>query len=725
MESYAEILKALKQKDEAPVLKKANGNNAEAYEIRMKLMKILYNEVSSMPLNNDLTRYKYVYKIFKYLSHPYSNEEKEEMIDILEDCSLLCQKRMKSARTTKNNKNNIKVLQKIKDIIDVTIIDLDFYNAQDNKPQVSFKLLMYLIFEVKNYNYLYEIIRSHPDKIIAKNDKGKYLIEELIDIYLDEVVKNTNQGQVIYLEKVIKLFIDNPKLKLEDNDINLINDKLNNYIKEIDNIAINQDHKRKIIFFINEVMNYIDKNVYTSEQLLELSYVTFDSLKLGNLQEQDKELILEYFSYLVKVVNDNVYSIEIIQKLNDYTALFAKTKIKRNYKAKINDLNNILIKYLNGLNIQYRLFDYLDYKYDVNASVSPDIVDEISKITWDNNEEILDCRDKFTVTIDGERTQIFDDAISLESFEDGGFLLGIYLADAASFVKPESQIDTRAYNLGETIYLPDRYIPMLPPDLVHTLTLKESEDKRVIGNFFLFDKDMNLIRYSVNKCLINVDKNFSYDMANSYLTDSRDLAEIKILRNMLVVSNRISKLGISKEYLEIKNLKRKILDESAAVDTLASNMIINFMVYINNYIANFFCEHPEIPFIYRNNLVNYSDTVLRRINEMAREDYSFKDAVSYLNVVCPPSFYSTVNQGHNGLMVNAYCNSTNPLRDYCSLEIQRLIEKYMIRKDFQVDEGELERLKKLSEYLNSRKLMNCEYRNEMLDLRDKIMQLTI
>ena len=76
-----------------------------------------------------------------------------------------------------------------------------------------------------------------------------------------------------------------------------------------------------------------------------------------------------------------------------------------------------------------------------------------------------DLRSEFIVTIDPDDARDFDDAINVDELPDGSWRLGVHIADVSAYVKPGSALDREAYRRGNSVYLPDRVIPMLPERL--------------------------------------------------------------------------------------------------------------------------------------------------------------------------------------------------------------------------------------------------------------------
>ena len=114
--------------------------------------------------------------------------------------------------------------------------------------------------------------------------------------------------------------------------------------------------------------------------------------------------------------------------------------------------------------------------------ISADVLEEAEQIpeTVDsrNLEGREDLRDQFIVTIDPDDARDFDDAINVERLAGGGWNLGVHIADVAAYVKPGSALDREAYKRGNSVYLPDRVIPMLPERLSNGVcSLKPGVDR--------------------------------------------------------------------------------------------------------------------------------------------------------------------------------------------------------------------------------------------------------
>src|SRR5437764_76556 len=131
-------------------------------------------------------------------------------------------------------------------------------------------------------------------------------------------------------------------------------------------------------------------------------------------------------------------------------------------------------------------------KYHLPTEFPRDVLDHAKGIpeTVDARQfegrEVL--RGEFSVTIDPDDARDFDDAIHVEKI-GGGWRLGVHIADVAAYVEPDSPLDREARRRGNSVYLPDRVIPMLPERLSNGVcSLNPGVDRLTHSVFIHFDK---------------------------------------------------------------------------------------------------------------------------------------------------------------------------------------------------------------------------------------------
>src|SRR6478609_5004699 len=129
-----------------------------------------------------------------------------------------------------------------------------------------------------------------------------------------------------------------------------------------------------------------------------------------------------------------------------------------------------------------------------------------------------DLRNQFIVTIDPDDARDFDDAINVEKLANGGWQLGVHIADVAAYVEPGSALDREARLRGNSVYLPDRVIPMLPERLSNGVcSLKPQVDRLTHSVFIQFDKNGNAKSARFAKTVIRSARRLTYKEAYAIL----------------------------------------------------------------------------------------------------------------------------------------------------------------------------------------------------------------
>jgi ribonuclease R len=131
-------------------------------------------------------------------------------------------------------------------------------------------------------------------------------------------------------------------------------------------------------------------------------------------------------------------------------------------------------------------------KWGIPREFTKESVDESERAAADIPDSEWRTRRDLThevaVTIDGETARDFDDAISVEELPDGGFRLGVHIADVSHYVRPGSALDAEAFERGTSVYFPDRAVPMLPERLSNDLcSLRPREEKRTVTALLVLD----------------------------------------------------------------------------------------------------------------------------------------------------------------------------------------------------------------------------------------------
>ncbi len=323
-----------------------------------------------------------------------------------------------------------------------------------------------------------------------------------------------------------------------------------------------------------------------------------------------------------------------------------------------------------------------------------------------------DYRDLLTVTIDGEDAKDLDDAITLRR-EDGGYVLGVHIADVSHYVTEGSALDKEALKRGTSVYLCDRVIPMLPRELSNGIcSLNAGVDRLALSCVMQLDAKGNVTGHKIVESVIRVDKRMSYTGVKAILegqphpegdrADIRDLCFLMKETAAILKAKRRKRGAIDFDFPESKI----VLDpEGRPVDihpyerNVATDIIEDFMLLANETVAeDYFWQ--ELPFVYRTHeepdpdKIARLDTFIRNFGfymKTGREHFHPKEIQKLLFALegepeeplisrlalrsMKQAKYTTLNLGHFGLSTQYYTHFTSPIRRYPDLQIHRIIKE--------------------------------------------------
>jgi len=336
------------------------------------------------------------------------------------------------------------------------------------------------------------------------------------------------------------------------------------------------------------------------------------------------------------------------------------------------------------------------------------------EVTPEEIEGRRDLRSLKTVTIDGADAKDLDDAVSIELLQNGSFRLGVHIADVAHYVKEGSALDREAFNRGTSVYLVDRVIPMLPPELSNGIcSLNAGVDRLALTVMMEVDREGRVVNYEIFESVINVDERMTYDNVRRILVDQDKelmdryrefLNEFKLMEELcLILKEKRKKRGaVDFDFPEGKAVldsEGRTIDIIKLERSIAENIIEEFMILANETVA----EHMywlEVPFIYRIHEEPDSEDI-SELNSFLRifgykikgkegsiHPGAFQEIVEkvkdtpqekLINTVLLRSMkharYDEVCVGHFGLASKYYTHFTSPIRRYPDLAIHRVIKE--------------------------------------------------
>ncbi len=424
----------------------------------------------------------------------------------------------------------------------------------------------------------------------------------------------------------------------------------------------------------------------------------------------------------------------------------------KNYRIVLVNLKDFKLK--EDLIVKVKILDVRDRKLftriqkiigDANKAIDRiisiayefDIKPEFNKLTLDNAIEVakpIDYKDekikrrlsnslinKNLVTIDGADSKDLDDAIYVEK-TNNGYKLIVAIADVSYYVTPFSPLDNTALFRGNSVYLANKVIPMLPEKLSNGVcSLNPNEEKLCMVAEMDFDLKGNVINKKVYESIMISKARLTYKQVN----------ELYSQKNVDIKEEIINMLMTAKELHEIIDVERSnrgaiefdiaepkiILDKDSNVIEIAKRgrgisekLIENFMVSANECVASVIFE-KKLPFIYRNhdvpkeeNLIEWH-SILRalgvnvKLNELDKinpkmikhaltqiesqiTDSTERDVINVtLLKFMEKAAYELENIGHFGLASNCYTHFTSPIRRYSDLIVHRFLKQYLISKD--------------------------------------------
>ena len=365
-------------------------------------------------------------------------------------------------------------------------------------------------------------------------------------------------------------------------------------------------------------------------------------------------------------------------------------------------------------------------KYDLPTAFPKSVIDEANRIPQSVEQRMVDgrddLRDKFIVTVDPDDARDFDDAIDVEKIDNEGWRLGVHIADVSAYVTPDSALDREARRRGNSVYLPDRVIPMLPERLSNGVcSLNPDVDRLTHSVFVEFDKSGRARNARFAKSVIRSGRRLTYKEAYAILQTkpngelSRRLHTAWELASLLR-RKRFEHGSLDLDFPEVKvyvdpagkpiKLERVENDES-------HQLIEEFMLAANEAVARELRQR-SIPTIYRvhedpdpEKLAEYREFVLsfnHKVGDLShrKEVQRFlasirgKPEEQALKIGLLKSLkrarYAAQSLGHYGLAKANYLHFTSPIRRYADLVVHRTLAERNSPRRPKIDVGQIESL---------------------------------
>ncbi len=322
-----------------------------------------------------------------------------------------------------------------------------------------------------------------------------------------------------------------------------------------------------------------------------------------------------------------------------------------------------------------------------------------------------DWRDIPLITIDPADAKDHDDAVHAEPDPDvtGGHIVRVAIADVSAYVKPGSAMDREARLRGNSVYFPDRVVPMLPERISNDLcSLREMEDRPALAVRMVFDADGRKTSHSFHRIIMKNHGNLAYPRAQQAVDGITDEKTEALLENVLKplwdAFKCLTKGRNNRQPLELDLPERKILlNEDGTVKQVvvperldAHKLVEEFMIQANVCAAESL-ERKRQSLIYRiheppsldkmeklreflstldislarpgNLKAMHFNQILSRVQKTDNEELVSQVILRSQS----QAIYSAENFGHFGLQLARYAHFTSPIRRYADLIVHRAL----------------------------------------------------
>ena len=346
--------------------------------------------------------------------------------------------------------------------------------------------------------------------------------------------------------------------------------------------------------------------------------------------------------------------------------------------------------------------------------------DPIIEISVEELERREDWRDELVLTVDPDDAKDFDDALAVKKLENGGYELAVHIADVSHYIKPGSALDEEAVARGNSTYLVDRVLPMLPFQISNNIcSLRPHVDRLTKCAVITFDKNGQRVSSRFCDAIIHSKIRLSYEQAQVLLGLPLENADkvkmpdsgvsdeiIKVLKLTWELASILRKKRFTDGALDLEFEETKIVldDKLKAVDVVdvvhneSHQMVEECMLAANEAVAvalkmqrkgavyrihedpdfdklNEFSEKARAQGYRVGDLTNKKhiqdllDTVKGTTNEESIKIGLLKSLKR--------AAYSTDPLGHYGLAKMDYCHFTSPIRRYADLIVHRAIQSIL------------------------------------------------
>ena len=422
------------------------------------------------------------------------------------------------------------------------------------------------------------------------------------------------------------------------------------------------------------------------------------------------------------------------------------------------------------------------HKHGLRAEFSQEAIDEahrVSKLPLGEREDLTHLP---IVAIDPEDARDHDDAIWAEPDAEGGWNAIVAIADVSYYVRPGSELDREARARGNSVYFPDRVVPMLPEELSADIcSLKEGEDRAAMACHLKISKDGELKAWRFTRAKVRIAANIAYEAAQAAIDIAHEerievsspvcwMPEVegpvpqelveKALKPLWGCWRALFAARQKRDPLELDLPERRVmLDEKGRITSIAPRdrldahrLVEDFMIAANVAAARAL-EAKKAPVMYRvheppsrEKLVALKDYLatfgiefalgqvikpgtFNRIIERVGDSDGRQEIMEQLLRTQMQARYGPERLGHFGLALATYAHFTSPIRRYADLLVHRSLVKAYRLGEGGLPQGDEEKFEQIGEQISMLERRAMEAERETVDryvaafLADQVGQL--
>jgi len=325
-----------------------------------------------------------------------------------------------------------------------------------------------------------------------------------------------------------------------------------------------------------------------------------------------------------------------------------------------------------------------------------------------------DLTDVFTITIDPERARDFDDALSIQTTSKG-YRAWVSIADVSHYVRPGSALDEEAYARATSVYLPDRSVPMLPPELSSGIcSLRPAETRLAVTVEMNFDFEGVRREFRIYPSVICSDHRLTYEEVEEMEHDTsvRDKypGAWPVIENLQKLAKLRQDRRTARGAIDLDiDEAEVVLDDDGEVVTIARRentwshrLVEEYMLTANEAVATYMAE-KELPVIRRIHEGPFPASVEALADQIAPLGFQLLEKGADPENIKPADYQRIIKEaeggpyerliktlslrsmmqaryshkliGHFGLASECYCHFTSPIRRYPDLVVHRLVKQ--------------------------------------------------